>query len=211
MIFSSANVQFTDSFWNLNLIPNTKSGIAADIEIQKQKILVNVAQQSLSVEKAKLLPSFWVGYTNQSFSGYQNLNGVDQYFTPSNRFNSVQISLSAPLFFNGQRKKINLSKIEYDIAQNQLESKEFEFNQQKKLSELQLLNLEKVYKNQKPIFEKQITDYKKLAEQKINNGEINAIEWSRLHEQALNIALSLAEIQLNYQFSIINNQQYHEK
>ena len=211
LIFSNAIIQLSDSFWNLKLITNTKSSISADVEIQKQRLLLTAAQQNLSAERAKLLPSLWVGYTNQSFTGYQNIGGTDQYFTAANRFHSVQISLTAPLFFNGQRKKISLSKIESDIAQKQLETKEFEFNQQKKLSEEQLLNLENLYKIQKPIFEKQISDYKKLAEQKINNGEINAIEWSRLQEQALNIALSLAEIQLNYQFSIINNQQYHEK
>lgn len=211
LTFSSSKINFSDSFWNTTLFGSVTSGISSDVEIQKQKTLAQAAKQQLLLEKSKLLPSFWIGYTNQSFSGYQNINGVDQFFTPSNRFHSVQISLSAPIFFNGQRKRIGMSQIEVDIAQKQLEAKEFEFEQQRKLAETQLSNLENSYKNQKPVFEKQIKEYKQLAAQKLNNGEINAIEWSRLQEQALNVNLLLAEMHLNYQFSIINNQFYNEK
>jgi cobalt-zinc-cadmium resistance protein CzcA len=79
-------------------------------------------QQQLSraqtqLEKAKLLPDFSLGYVNQSFNGSQLIGGADHYFDNSNRFSSVQVGVSVPLFFAAQKNKIAAARIQEQRAQ----------------------------------------------------------------------------------------------
>lgn len=53
-----------------------------------------------ALERSSIFPSFELGYFNQSLTGIQNINGVDQFFDRSNRFSGIQLSARFPLFVN---------------------------------------------------------------------------------------------------------------
>jgi cobalt-zinc-cadmium resistance protein CzcA len=89
---------------------------------QHPQVLYLGQQQQISkaqtqLEKAKLLPDFNLGYYNQSFKGTQLINGVDRYYDNSNRFSSVQLGVSVPLFFGAQKNKVSASRIKEQQAQ----------------------------------------------------------------------------------------------
>jgi cobalt-zinc-cadmium resistance protein CzcA len=89
---------------------------------QHPQVLYLSQQQQISkaqtqLEKAKLLPDFNLGYYNQSFKGTQLINGVDRYYDNSNRFSSVQLGVSVPLFFGAQKNKVSASRIKEQQAQ----------------------------------------------------------------------------------------------
>jgi cobalt-zinc-cadmium resistance protein CzcA len=76
-----------------------------------------ISKAQTQLEKAKLLPDFNLGYYNQSFKGTQLINGVDRYYDNSNRFSSVQLGVSVPLFFGAQKNKVSASRIKEQQAQ----------------------------------------------------------------------------------------------
>jgi cobalt-zinc-cadmium resistance protein CzcA len=76
-----------------------------------------VVKAQTELEKAKLLPDFNLGYYNQSFNGTQTVNGASRTFDGSNRFSSIQLGVSVPLFFGAQKNKVSASRIKEQQAQ----------------------------------------------------------------------------------------------
>jgi cobalt-zinc-cadmium resistance protein CzcA len=84
-------------------------------------------QQKLShaqtqLERAKFLPDFSLGYVNQSFNGPQLIGGSDRYFDSGNRFSSVQLGVSVPLFFGTQKNRVAASRIQEQRMQAEYRS-----------------------------------------------------------------------------------------
>jgi heavy metal efflux system protein len=65
---------------------------------------MDVIEKEKGIEKAQSLPEFTLGYNNQSFIGYQLINGTDKYFNSGNRFSSVNLGVAIPLFNTGKAK-----------------------------------------------------------------------------------------------------------
>lgn len=65
----------------------------------EKKLLAEVAEHQRRVEVAKVLPDIKVGYFNQSLVGFHNVNGSEQFFGRSDRFDGFQVGLSFPLWF----------------------------------------------------------------------------------------------------------------
>jgi len=97
--------------------------IVADTSLSNHPQVLYLSQQQqifkaqTQVERAKLLPDFNLGYYNQSFRGTQLINGIDRYYDNSNRFSSVQLGVSVPLFAGAQRNKVSASRIREQQAQ----------------------------------------------------------------------------------------------
>jgi cobalt-zinc-cadmium resistance protein CzcA len=62
----------------------------------------SINRQAKVTERSKMLPDLTLGYFNQSLIGVQNINGQDQYFDASKRFQGFQLGLSFPLWFAPQ-------------------------------------------------------------------------------------------------------------
>ncbi|VAW20772.1 Cobalt-zinc-cadmium resistance protein CzcA; Cation efflux system protein CusA [hydrothermal vent metagenome] len=75
----------------------------------------NVAKSSWKVEQAGYLPKLGLGYTKQSVDGVSG-------------FNEWQVGVSIPLLFFSQSGKTKASKLDYQIAGQQLEQKRLEVN-----------------------------------------------------------------------------------
>jgi cobalt-zinc-cadmium resistance protein CzcA len=88
-------------------VPADSSAIANNPNLKYLQQQIQINKKETDVQRAKRLPDFLVGYTNQSFRGIQNVNGVDEKFTGSDRFNSFQVGIAIPLLPSGNKAKIN--------------------------------------------------------------------------------------------------------
>ncbi|WP_460692934.1 CusA/CzcA family heavy metal efflux RND transporter [Mucilaginibacter puniceus] len=79
--------------------------------------LQQISKAQTELERAKLLPDMNLGYINQSFNGTQTVNGVNQTYTGGNRFSSVQLGVSIPLFAGAQKNKVSAFRIKEQQAQ----------------------------------------------------------------------------------------------
>jgi cobalt-zinc-cadmium resistance protein CzcA len=86
-------------------------------QVQYLRQQQQVAKAQTELEKARLLPDLNLGYYNQSINGTQSVNGINRTYDGSNRFSSVQVGVSVPLFFGSQKNKISASRLKEQQAQ----------------------------------------------------------------------------------------------
>ena len=72
---------------------------------------ISIREKERSVEKAKVLPEFSLGYFNQSMIGNLNVNGTDQYFDASKRLQGVQATVSIPIWARPDAARIKAAKL----------------------------------------------------------------------------------------------------
>jgi cobalt-zinc-cadmium resistance protein CzcA len=177
------------------------------VEMQKQNALLNT-----KVQRSALLPEFVLLYNNMTMKGFGSDN---EFYTASNRFQSVQLGIGIPFFNKAQRAKIKSSQLTERIANEnyQLAIKE----QVKQFSTsieayLQLSNAINYYENTALKNADQIIN---SANNKFSKGEINYLEWNLLLNQALSIQMEYFDmlrqynqtiIQLNYLSNTTSNQ-----
>ena len=169
------------------------------LQQQKQISLLNT-----KLERAKMLPNLIAGYSNTSIQG----TGSDNVFYDSNkRFSSVQFGIGLPLFFGPQKARINASKTQSLIAENnyrlRMQSLSVEYNSALKQYQVQKATVE-YYESTALQNAQTIT---KAANQNFSNGEIDYLQFTILLNQAIAIQsdyldavknLNEAIIELNY-------------
>jgi cobalt-zinc-cadmium resistance protein CzcA len=165
------------------------------IEQQKKMSVLNS-----KLEKSKLMPDLSIGYYNMTMNGA----GADNnYYNSSTRFQSVQVGLGIPLFFGSHRAKINASKINQYISENDyvIERNNLQLGYKSVIGQYQT-NLETVnyfektaLKNAKLIFE--------TANKQFLNGELNYLEWVMLTNQAIGIQSNYLDAVKNLNETII--------
>lgn len=67
------------------------------LDYLKQQVTIN--GQFKKLEQNKILPDLMVGYFVQSLTGIQNINGQDQFYPRSYRFQGFQLGVGIPLWF----------------------------------------------------------------------------------------------------------------
>ncbi len=107
---------FKRIIWNDNILD---SAIAHNPTLAYQKQQVEIADNSIGVERAKAAPDFTLGYFNQSIIGNYTVSGQNQYFGSDKRFQGVQAGISIPLFFKPYSSRIKAAKIEKQVAESQ--------------------------------------------------------------------------------------------
>ena len=103
-----------------NLIENHPS-----LKLLNQNVLIS--EQNKLVEKAKSLPDLTFGITNQSLIGFFDVNGQEKYFGSGNRFTSVNIGVSIPLF-SATKSKIEALNFTQKSTQAKAEQQKRELN-----------------------------------------------------------------------------------
>lgn len=121
--------------WN-QLVPDSLMNTSL-LALQQQQ--VEIADQSLRVERAKAGPDFTVGYFNQSIIGSQTVNGQDQLFSAGKRFQGIQAGIAIPLFYKPFAGRIKAAKIEKQIAQTEFSLFQTNLQAQYKQAEQDLL------------------------------------------------------------------------
>ena len=198
----------TESTSKLNLEVSTDKSLLNQhpslkiIEQQKKTSLINQ-----KLEKSRLMPDLNFGYYNMTMKG----TGSDNVTYNSNtRFQSLQFGLGIPLFFGAQKAKINSSKINQTISENN-------YLQEMNLLQSQFNAAIRQYQSNLATvnyFEntalKNATLISETANKQFNNGELNYLEWVMLTNQAISIRsnyldavknLNETTIQINYLIS----------
>jgi heavy metal efflux system protein len=102
-------------------LPTDSTAIANNPTLRYLQQQIEINKKETDVQKAKRLPDFIVGYTNQSFRGIQNINGVIENYTGIDRFNSFQVGVAIPLLPGGYKSKITAAKVNEQIAASRLQ------------------------------------------------------------------------------------------
>lgn len=162
------------------------------------------AEVRFRLERSRLLPEFSVGYNNGSFRG---VGADEKTYNGYDRFHSVQLGLTLPLFPAAQIARIGAARTARDRAN--LEREFFDFRLQKKREQLAAS-----YKSQKDI----VAYYEqsglanaalivRTAGLRFGAGEIDYLEYVLLINQAISIRstyvdalyqLQLLSVQLQY-------------
>jgi cobalt-zinc-cadmium resistance protein CzcA len=96
------------------------SAIKANPFIDYYKQNINVANASIQLEKAKLLPDFTFGYYHQFLIKAFNPANINRKYFNGTRIGGIQAGISIPLFRGSYRARINAQMIGVSIAQSQL-------------------------------------------------------------------------------------------
>ena len=161
--------------------------------------------------KSRMRPEWLLGYTNQSFNGWQMMKDkTEKEYNMLNRFSSVTVGLSVPVFAKAQKQKVTAAKANEEVAVAttkaatvQMQTKLYRAWQDYEKFSKAVLYYEKTAIRQSDIIIN-------TANLNYKNGQINYIEWGMLLNQALAIKsqyiealrqLSIAESELNYLFN----------
>ena len=141
-------------------------------------------QLNLRLEKSKFLPELNLAYFNQSIRG---IGADEKFYVASQRFNIAQIGVGVPLFFGAQKSRVQASKTQLSMAQNELGLKKMQFENELAALQMQLvMSKEQIsyFENVQLVNAKNISD---AANKQLNVGEINYLEWTMLTNQSIQI------------------------
>ncbi len=170
---------------------------------------VIIAQSQVEVERNGLSPVFSLGYSNQSFKGWQSRDGVNQeYFSGSDRFNVVTGGIAIPLFNQASKAKIRASQSHTEASRIRAEQLSVQLRNNLQSSLEQVKKWEQTvsyYDKEGEAYARQIIDQSDLS---FNKGEINYLQWSMLINQAYEIRLSRLDALKRYNETLIELQYY---
>ena len=89
--------------------------LAANPQLNYLRQQAAISQRARQVERNRLLPDISVGYFNQTLIGIQNINGLDQFFGASKRFQGFELGLSIPLWFRPPVARAKAATINEEI------------------------------------------------------------------------------------------------
>jgi outer membrane protein, heavy metal efflux system len=164
---------------NLNAEYAGNSLVLKQLEQEK-----NIQNAKLQTEKAKLNPTFNIGYNNMSMYG----NGADnKFYERSARFHSGMIGVGLPIFNSAQKSVIEAQKVNQQIAENNYQLGLVNLKNQylQNLGQFQKLNNEISYYQKTGLQNSE--SILKTANNQYFNGEINYLEWTLLVTQAFEI------------------------
>jgi cobalt-zinc-cadmium resistance protein CzcA len=180
------------------------------ITLSKQQQEQAAAETALA--KAKMKPDWLLGYNNQSLNGWQMLKDRSEVlYNMGNRFSSVSLGMSLPVFNKSQKQKVNAAKANEEVAaaSTMATTIHLQSKLEKAWQEYEKYNKAVAYYQQNAI--KQSDVIINTANLSYRNGQINYIEWGTLINQAINIKtqylealrqLNMAESELHY---LLNN------
>lgn len=157
-----------------------------DILYLQQQQRIAVTQHQL--EKARLLPEITGGYYNQSYSGWQKVGNVEQYYTQNDRFGSGLIGVAIPIAFFSQNARLKALSVNRHAAELQVQDGE------RALAVRYGQALARYRKNSETVayFEtkglKNATEIINAAREKFMQGDISYLEYTMLINQSIAIS-----------------------
>jgi cobalt-zinc-cadmium resistance protein CzcA len=165
-----------------------------DVELAQQS--VTIAKANVALEKTSLLPSFNIGYYNQTM---RDIN--------SNRFHAVQLGIGVPIFSGAQHARIRASYLFVEATTQQLKAvqQQYQITYQKAMTLYQTqLDIVNQYEQQQL---PKATLVFEVAQQQFDAGEIDYLGWVVLTNQAIQLqtnymdalsALNQRALEINY-------------
>ncbi|MCX8523268.1 CusA/CzcA family heavy metal efflux RND transporter [Chryseobacterium formosus] len=229
LLLRQNEVYLTNAYKNLKTTLNTSENIAVPFDQNYQPLKANyvldssaiakhplvkafyqemeIAEKNKNVEKSQGLPEFTIGYTNQSLIGFQNVNGMEQYFNGGNRFHSATVGVSIPLTFGATKARMESFDYQKQMAESnaKFQQKQLETQLENALNQYQQnIKQYEYYVNQAIPNAEKITKAGKLG---YKTGEISYVEYLFALQTATNIQLKYLESiqQVNESVIIINS------
>lgn len=206
LIFSSGSVTAdVDTLTRRTLAAVTldTSQIAGNPYLQYLAQQIIIDKKSTAVQRSSLLPSFSVGYFNQSLIGSQTVNGNDVFYGSAKRFQGVQLGIGIPIFNGANKSRIRAAELNEKVAQNQLDISRIQLNSslQQAVQTYQSASQSLALYEQKTLV---------LADAIRNNavkgyeaGEIGYVEFSQALNRALMIKSTYLDLLDSYNQSVI--------
>ncbi|MBK0404365.1 CusA/CzcA family heavy metal efflux RND transporter [Adhaeribacter sp. BT258] len=163
---------------------------------------IEVQQKLYSLEKAKALPDLTVGYFNQSFRGPMTVNGVEQTFTGSDRFDGITAGIALPLWWRQYAARVQAAKFHRKQAENLAVQQQHTLRGELTQA-LQAFEKEKTalnYYEQSALKQSELV--LRLSEKSFRSGEIGYVEYLQSARMALEIQTTYLERLLRYNLTI---------
>jgi len=91
------------------------------LRFYQQQIEVNKRETEL--QQSKRLPDFILGYINQSYRGYMNVNGVERKFSGTDRFHGFQLGVAIPILPSASKINEQIATTNFQYQQVNLQSR----------------------------------------------------------------------------------------
>lgn len=156
------------------------------LQVQQQNIaLANARQQ---VEQSKLLPSFTVGYSNQSIIGWQpDKAGTDVYFDAGKRFSTFSVGVQAPLFAKAQKTRAEAAGLLQQQETQRLQGLEQALAREYESALARYQNAQNRIRQYEAVLLPNAQNLLTAAGRQLQAGEINYIDWLMITRQAFDI------------------------
>ncbi|OLY92011.1 cobalt-zinc-cadmium resistance protein CzcA [Cnuella takakiae] len=191
-----------------NNLPDTLNGTAhPSLSLRQQE--GEVLLRELEVQKSGRLPQVSVGYTNQSFSGTQLINGAEKTFGQANRFSAVQAGVSIPLFTGALKARLLAGRTRYEAARVQYNSALLQYRttirqlyQQHERNRQTLAYYRTAALKQADLLEQHAT-------LQYNQGDISYLEWILVINQSISLRAGYLDAVQDWNNNLIELQSYH--
>jgi len=171
------------------------------VQIQSQQEAI--ARAEVDLEKNALSPGLMIGYSNQSFTGWQSKDGVTQeYLSGSDRFGLVQAGIGIPIFRATSRARIKAAGINVSMArlntERAVEQLALDYKQAKdRLTHFAGLNAYYINTGLQ-----QSATIIRQAELAFSKGNIDFLQWTQLMAQAYDIRVNYLDVVRNYNLAV---------
>ena len=164
---------------------------------------IQLAQQTRSVEQARLKPDFLIGVFSQTLIGNQLIDGQEIYYGPGHRFMGGQLGVSIPLLTGAAKARIQAARVGEEVAQTQLQSQQFALQQQaaQALAQYNQYRDALTYYEQNGLAQAQLIQ--DSARKSFRSGDIGYVEFSLAIQQALTIRLNYLDLLHQYNQSVL--------
>ncbi|WP_020598488.1 CusA/CzcA family heavy metal efflux RND transporter [Spirosoma panaciterrae] len=119
LLNTNAPIQLADSLLTRRSLPPQldSSTLAQTPELALLRQQLNIAARQTDVEKARLLPSFSLGYFNQSLIGTYVVDNQEVTYGGGKRFQGVTAGIAYPLFSRPQRARIEAARLGQQLGE----------------------------------------------------------------------------------------------
>lgn len=187
------------NFINERILPSEKS-----ITIKLHENKLEEISFDLKYQTSIKLPNLQVGYTQQSFQGFQTINNKETFFTKNTPFYSFQVGLSAPLFLTGQQNHIKSLKYKVKSEEQKLRAVKYGAELKTNACQEQLKLSAALLKNQIPQLLKLLEITRESLLIQLNQNNLDPIEISRIIDQQTELNWAVNEAFYIHQLNTIN-------
>lgn len=119
LLNSNQPITLSDSTLTRRALPvvTDSATLAQTPELAYLRQQIEVASRQTDVEQARLLPSFTVGYFNQSLIGTYTVNNQEVTYGGGKRFQGVTAGVAVPLFTKPQRARIEVARLGQQVSE----------------------------------------------------------------------------------------------
>lgn len=180
------------------------------IELQKQQELV--AHASVQLEKNTLAPDLMIGYSNQSFAGWQSKDGITQQnLSAGDRFGLVQAGIGIPIFNGAAKARIKASEINVTAAKANTEKVAEQVRVSYEQAQERVSHYAKVSTYYRNTGMTQSATLIAQAELAFSKGNFDFLQWTILMAQAYEIRVSYLDAMRNYNLAVVELEYYLSK